>query len=416
MDWWDIDELMYSCSEETLGIKWAFFEEITTSSIINTLSLTIKQDNTNKLIVFLGMLTAFTNDAQVNILLNAPSSSGKSFIPLEIAKLFPKESVMELQYVSLSAFFHMWKYDEETNESHVDLERKVIIFIDQPRIDVLARLRPLLSHDKKILESHIVDKSGQWWNKTKVTFIHWFPTVIFCTASSALDEQEATRLILLSPEISDIKIRASINGTVSSSWVDKTYRNKIEFDIGRSNLIERIQMIKDAHINEIYIPNTEEVSRLFLEDMTSLKPRHQRDITKFLSIIKSLALLNFQNRERKWSDIFANQNDIDEAYKIWKKIQPEQEYGISPYLIKLYIEVFLPAYKDIGIKNDWEYVWIPRRYVISKHSEIYGSNLSDATWRQQIEPSLINAWLISSETIWRNIMLSPTKNSLNYLF
>ena len=310
----------------------------------------------------------------------------------------------------------MGTYDEETNELHVDLERKIIIFIDQPRSDLLARLRPLLSHDKKILESHIVDKNSQWGNKTKVTLIHWFSTVIFCTASSWLDEQEATRMVLLSPEISDSKIRASINGTVNSSWSDKSYRDKIEFDIWRSNLKDRIQMIKDAHINEIFIPNTEAVSRLFLEDMTSLKPRHQRDITKFLSIIKSLALLNFQNRERKWSDIFANQADIDEAYKIWKKIQPEQEYGVSPYLLKLYTEVFLEAYKDYGIKNDWEYVGIPRRNVISKHSEVYGSNLSDATWRQQIEPSLINAWLISSETIWRNIMLSPTKNSLNYLF
>lgn len=416
MNWWNIDELMLSYSEETSGIKWAFFHEITIEDIINTLSLTIKQDNINKLIVFLWMLTAFTNDAQINILLNAPSASGKSFIPLEIAKLFPKDTVKELQYVSLSAFFHMGDYDEETNELHVDLERKVIIFIDQPRPDVLERLRPFLSHDKKILESHIVDKNGQWGHKTKVSFIHWFSTIIFCTASPKLDEQEATRMILLSPEISDTKIKASITGTVNSSWSDKSYRDKIDFDIGRLNLIERIQMVKDAHINDIFVPDTVNITNLFLNDMTHLKPRHQRDITKFLSIIKSLALLNFQNRVRKWSDIFANENDVTEAYKIWKKIQPEQEYGISPYLIKLYQEVFLPAYKDYGIKDDWEYIWIPRKYVISKHSDVYGSNLSEQKWRQQIEPSLINAWLISSETVWRNIMLSPTKNSLNYLF
>ncbi len=416
MNWWNSDDLMQAYSESISGTKWVFMEDISIEEIIETLSLTIMHDNINKLIVFLAMITAYTNDAQLNILLNAPSSSGKSYIPLEIAKLFPEDSIMELQYVSQSAFFHMWEYNEETNENHVDLERKIIIFIDQPRSELLARLRPLLSHDKKILESHIVDKGGQWGHKTKVTFIHWYPSVIFCTASSWLDEQEATRMILLSPEISDSKIRKSITNKVNSSWSDKSYRDKIDFNIWRANLKERVQIIKDAHIHDVYVPNPEKVTKLFLDDMTSLKPRHQRDITKFLSIIKSLALLNFQNRKRKWSDIYANEKDVSEAYKIWKKIQPEQEYGISPYLIKLYLEVFLPAYKDFGIKNDWEYVGIPRKYVYQKYSEIYGSNLSDATWRQQIELSLINAWLISSETVWRIIMLSPTKNSLNYLF
>ena len=47
----------------------------------------------NKLVVFLAMLSAYTDKSQFNILLNAPSSSGKTYIPIEIAKYFPPESI-----------------------------------------------------------------------------------------------------------------------------------------------------------------------------------------------------------------------------------------------------------------------------------------------------------------------------------
>jgi len=108
------------------------------------------------------MLSAYTEDAQINILLNAPSSSGKSYIPLEIAKLFPEESVMKLLYVSQSAFFHEnGEYDKEKNEKHIRLDRKIIISIDQPRTELLARFRPLLSHDEKVMICKITDKTGQ---------------------------------------------------------------------------------------------------------------------------------------------------------------------------------------------------------------------------------------------------------------
>lgn len=128
--------------------------------IIRILSLTIKHDNLNKLIVFLAMLSAYTEDSQFNILLNAPSSSGKSYIPLEVIKLFPEESAMKLLYVSQNAFFHdNGEYDKEKNEKHIRLDRKIIIFIDQPRTELLSRLRPILSHDEKIMISKITDKS-----------------------------------------------------------------------------------------------------------------------------------------------------------------------------------------------------------------------------------------------------------------
>ena len=171
----------------------------------------IKFDEINKLIVFLAMVTAFSEDSQMNIMMNAPSSAGKSFIPLEIAKLFPSESVQDFHYVSPNAFFHDFaEYDEELDMKVIKLDRKILIFVDQPHPELLQRLRPLLSHDKKILTSKIVDKNQKGGNQTKTVSIQGYPTVIFCTAHTLMDAQESTRFILLSPQIHQDKLRASI--------------------------------------------------------------------------------------------------------------------------------------------------------------------------------------------------------------
>lgn len=176
---------MEEYSEEVLGVNASEFPPMYSKEIAEALSDTIKHDDINKVLVFLACISAFTDDSQINILLNAPSSSGKSFIPLEIARYFPEESVMKLQYVSRTAFFHdNGEYNSETNENHIDLSRKIIIFIDQPQSDLLEKLRPLLSHDDKILVSKITDKNAKGGNKTKVVVLHGYPVVIYCTASS----------------------------------------------------------------------------------------------------------------------------------------------------------------------------------------------------------------------------------------
>lgn len=82
------------------------FKPLTPEQLNKILGITIKKDEENKLITFLCMLTAYTEDAQFNISFNAPSSSGKSYIPTEIAELFPSDDVITVAYCSPTAFFH----------------------------------------------------------------------------------------------------------------------------------------------------------------------------------------------------------------------------------------------------------------------------------------------------------------------
>lgn len=387
------------------------FKPLTSEALIDILGETIKKDDENKLIAFLCELSAYTEDSQLNISFNAPSSTGKSYIPTEIAQLFPKEDVIELGYCSPTAFFHdkASEYKKDSNELIVDLSRKIIIFLDQPHTQLLAKLRPLLSHDKPIISVKISDRSQKGGLKTKNVSLKGFPSVIFCTAGLNINEQETTRFILLSPDTNQEKIREAIHQKIRKESDKKEYRALLEAKPERKLLKERILAIKTAHVEDIKICSQEMVERAFLGEKKSLRPRHQRDIGRITSLIKSFALLNLWFREREGSTIIANEDDIKEAFKVWDKISESQELNLPPYIYKLYQEIILLAWEDKS--QGLTTTGLSRQEIMKKHFNVYGRTLPDWMLRQEIIPMLENAGLISQEADpndKRKMLIYPT--------
>lgn len=315
--------------------------------IIEILGLTIKKDNTNKLIAFLCMLSIYTDNSQFNISFNAPSSTGKSFIPMEVSSLFPREDILSLAYSSPMAFFHgTGKWDEERKVMVIDLSKKVIIFQDQPHTELLQRLRPLLSHDEKTLRIQIADKKQKAGLKTKEIELIGYPAVIFCSAGMKMDEQEGTRFILLSPEIDSEKIREAVFSKIEKESDLEEYLNKLNSDPKRIALKERILAIKLSGITHVNIKEHKElIESLFWETRKTPKPRHSRDIGRVMSLIKVIALLNFSSRNRFENTIDATKEDIFEAFELWNTISEPQEYNLPPFIYNLYWNVILIEYQ-----------------------------------------------------------------------
>jgi len=100
------------------------FKSLTPEEIIDILGLTIKHDEENKLSTLLCLILTYTDGSQFNISFNAPSSTGKSYIALEISALFPKEDLIKLGKCSPNAFYHeQGIYDKEKNTITVDLSK-----------------------------------------------------------------------------------------------------------------------------------------------------------------------------------------------------------------------------------------------------------------------------------------------------
>lgn len=394
------------------------FQPLSLQELVEILGLTIKQDEENKIVTFLCELSAYTENAQFNISYNAPSSTGKSYIPTEIARLLPEEDVLELAYCSPTAFFHdVGEWNKDMKGYVVDLSRKILIFLDQPHTQLLERLRPLLSHDKKEINVKITDKSQKFGLKTKNVLLKGYPSVIFCTAGLRIDEQEATRFLLLSPEVNQEKIRQGILECIKKEADAESYKSWLDENPERKLLKERIRAIKLESIREIKIASYQKVVERFLTENKVLKPRHQRDIKRLISLIKSFALINLWWRDRSGTTITANEDDIEQAFKVWDAISVSQELNLPPYIYNLYQEVILKAWNDKnsngseGFVEATELLGLSRQELLQKHFGVYGRMLDTHQLRQQILPMLETAGLIVQEadpSDKRKMLIYPT--------
>jgi hypothetical protein len=365
------------------------FPSITIGELNEVLGQSVKFDNENKLITFFAQLSAFTEEDQFNVSFNAPSSTGKSYIPLEIASLFPREDLMELGYCSPQSFFHDAEENKETGEFVKDLSRKIIIFIDQPNPELLSRLRPILSHDRKETITKITDKKEKKGMRTKTIKIIGYPSVIHCSAGLRVDEQEATRMFLLSPETSQEKIRAAIHEKARKEANREVYRQELLRSPGRAELQDRIQAIKNAHINQIVFSDYETIFDRFTSKHSTLKPRDTRDIGRLFSLAKIHALLNLWDRKRSGSGIIATEKDVDVAFQIWDSVSESQELGLPDYVLQFHKQIMIAASNESGYST--------KKDVIQAHFKVYGRPLDDWRFRMQIVPSLEAAGLLAVE-------------------
>ncbi len=385
-------------------IDASIFEEIKIEDICKILDLTIKKDDENKAITFLTMLTTYTYESQTNVFFSAPSSTGKSHIPLSVVDLFPKEDSIILANCSPTAFFHeQGRYNKDKNEMTVDLSRKILIFTDMPDPSLLSRLRSLLSHDSKESHAKITDKNQSGGNRTKNITIIGYPTVYFCSANFKIDEQESTRFIVLSPSIEHDKLYQGIQQSIFKETDHEKFMDIVNNDYDRNLLKKRILGIRQEKIDNIKIENKQLIEELFLKDNKSLKPRQQRDIKKIISIIKGFSLLNLWFRKREGSCIFATEEDIFSAFNLWEKISYGQDYGLSPYIFEIYTRIIIPLWKEPastygGFSSpDDKKTFVTRKEILNRHFKLYGRPLSMQSLRIQILPQLEQSGLLVQE-------------------
>jgi hypothetical protein len=361
---------------------------VAVSEIQEILSTTIKRDNPTKSLLFLTQLLTYTNCEQQNIAMQADSSTGKSYIPLEIAAFFPQDDVKVIASASPTAFFHdSGTWDEERKAIIVNLEKKILIFLDQPHYMLMEKLRPLLSHDRQELHYKITDRNQKKGLRTKNVFLRGYPTIIFCSAKLNLDEQEQTRVFLVSPEVEEEKIMESIYLLAEKLGNRTSFQAMLAADARRSWLQARVEAIKAAHIYEVLIDDSESVCKRFLNEHTHLIPRHQRDFPRLIALIKGHALLNYSNRELiNDHTIKANQEDVNAGFNLYNRVAKPNEIGLSPHVYDIYQKVIKPHLDPT--------IGLTRRSIQHEYFQYYHRALNDERLRREILPALEAAGLI----------------------
>lgn len=377
------EEEVYKCDKcggemNEMALKWRLdmkdydenvYCEYTLDKLDDVLSTTIYEDSITKKILFLIFLLTFTEEEQQNIILTGGSTFGKTYVANETLWYFPQDCIIRKAGASPKSFIHKqsailidvrtmlpikiekprtkekggtreeweeWTEAMRNSGYYLDYSKKILFLPDMPDTKFLKTLRPLLSHDQRIISYDVTEKKTSGL-RTKEVFIKGYFTAIFATAYTEIDEQEATRHFLLSPSDDPNKIKESIE-LIARKNSDPDFKPWYESDPKRRNLKDRVDLINQAGIQYIYIPKDlmEELKLWFLENIQSIFPKAQRDFPRLIGIAKAWALFNFMHRKedvvRKdiYRSIFCNRDDIKVAKNLYKNILSCNELGLTP--------------------------------------------------------------------------------------
>jgi len=375
--------------KDVLKARLAEVQRPTTfDEIAEVLGSTIRRDQAPKLILFSSGLLDFTDQDQINILMSGESAGGKSYTALEVLSYFPSELVRKIATASPTAFFHdhgVW--DQERRVLVVDLKQKIILFLDQPHYSLLERLRPMLSHDTSALLYKITDKSKRGSLRTKNVELLGYPTIVFCAARLSLDDQERTRVFILSPETSAEKLEESLRLAVARVGDRDAFKQWLESNPLRCWLKARVAAIQSACVDDVILPDQEKIYRRFLASHSRLAPRHQRDLPRILALIKAHALLNCWHREKQTDrTIIASEEDIEAGFWLYGLVAKPNELGLSPQVYEIYESVIKPLVTRDGM--------VDRQTILAGYHQQYGRFLSEEKLRREILPALEASGLV----------------------
>ncbi len=387
----------FHCGAEP--IDPAKFKELTVDDIADTLNSTIKYDYESKVITFLAMLLAYTESDQLNVMFNASSSTGKSFICHEVSKYFPEQDVNIYGKTTPNAFYYsqkLRKIDEDTREPYIDLERRIMVFVEQPDSQLQANLRAVLSHEKKRVPFAITNKSKNGRNAAEEGYILGYPSAFFCSANTTIDEQEQTRSIILSPDSTRKKVLAGIDAYIDKNCHQDTFNTKMQNDEKRRLLMERILYIKSLKVESIDVDDSDYLRQHFIDSLgDNMSPAAMRGIHKFTALAKAIALVNAPFRIASGKVVVANK-DIDEAMKLWGAISGSMVYGLSPQIHNFYKDTILSAWYS-KMKRGYLSKGVTIREIIAEHHKQTGGFPYMDYMRKQWIPTLESVGFIKCE-------------------
>jgi hypothetical protein len=294
------------------------------------LNKTVKRDETTKRIVFLTAFSAYSDDP-INLFLRGPSSIGKTYITTQTLQYFDQNDILYLGGLSPKALIHdqatpinengvPWEpsthkpmknsYKDKPDQYKQDLEEwieqvkrlrylielddKILVFLEAPHFETFNILRPILSHDKHEIQFKFVDRQGRGPLRTVNVILRGWPATIFCTTELKYVEDLATRGFTITPEIEKGKYREAIKLTSRRATYPWEYSQDDEelsdLQISLAAVIARNTIRKNRYV--VCLPYGDKLG----ENYPASMPRDMRDHGHFLTLIKIHALLHLFQR------------------------------------------------------------------------------------------------------------------------
>ena len=323
--------------------------------IMKYVSKKVKHEPTLIKLAVLVMASAYTPNP-LNLALESPQSEGKSYPLVEVSELFPRKDVWNLggmtpqvltrergYYVDREtgkniekdiakikgeiAVLGQTKEDKEKRSSLkgelislmkesvkiIDMQGKILLFLEAPSKETFAKLRPILSRDKYEIEFKFVDipyKNGP--QVTMEARIRGWPVAIYATADNPhgnIWDQIRSRFIVVSPNMRKEKYKAANQYTASKhgSISDPLKLSKINDELTmcrtyisllKQKLNEKCMELsqknyfKPENVSFTYNPMANKLEKSFPSNLG----QHMRDFKYFMALMDISCLFSLFHR------------------------------------------------------------------------------------------------------------------------
>jgi hypothetical protein len=374
----------------------------------------VRRDEPTKRLVFLCGVSAFTEEP-FNVFMRGPSSIGKSFLIKHSLKFFNPSRVWYLGGLSPTSIYHeygFWEDDEgviditsvktrdelrEVKERLrsaryvVDMQNRIIAFLESPHVETILRLRPLLSHD--VWETQYKFTNKEMGLMTSTVNVRGWPAAVFATTEAKYVEEMTTRGFTVTPEMSEIKYREAL----------EVIAREMERPIRLSRREREIQLYLSAITEEmrgVLIPFASALAERYPYTL----PRDMRDFKRILIALRCLTSVrkNMRYRVLLKADgetgagagpkeyLLATLDDLAELQSILEYVEETTRRGLPMNILLFYKNVLLPMAKADGAPLDYE-------KIAYKFSEVFERRVTKDTIRLNYIEPLRTAGLVDVE-------------------
>jgi hypothetical protein len=318
----------------------------------------------------------------INQALFGRDSIGKSHNAVHVARLLDNRGkhIWYLGGLSPTSFIYDYgEYDNSRKSWIAKLTGVTMLFLEPPHPETLAKLKPILSHDKEEVMFKVTQKTKGGQLRTLKCIVQGWPAVIQCAAQAGYAGGEySSRFLTATPEVSKEKTKEGIRKIAKRFQDPEGYG----FDSEEARVWAAAYEIlsKEAPI-KVRIPYTDALS----EHFSIRGPETMRVFSIFLRLIAANAALHCKQRQRDEKGYYAaNLEDFEQVLPDFEKVVAPTFLGLSGDALQLYRE--LAGRTDLNFEA-----------IDDVARQTFGADTSETTMRTVYIRRLLSAGLLKEK-------------------
>jgi len=319
--------------------------------------------------------SAYTDDP-INLALLGRDSIGKSYNAIIVSKLLPERDVWFLGGLSPTALAN--DYGNWDKCYRIDLNHKILLFLEPPVKETIERLKPILSHDRSEITFKVTQKTKKGQLRTVTTQVRGWPVVVICAAKTGYVSEFSTRWLTATPEISTLKTKDALRKLAEIAEQPELFEEDKDVRVWRAFFT---LLAKKAPI-KVKIP----YATILAENFNIRGPETMRIFKLFLRLIKANATLHIYQRQVEENGyVLANSEDFTQVLEDFKLIASPTFLGVSGDALNLY--------SNLRGKTDLRY-----EDIAAVAREVFGSEVPESTLRDLYIKRLVEVGLLKERT------------------